>query len=33
MRTIAVRWPAQLFDIGDNAPTATATGWRQLDDR
>jgi hypothetical protein len=24
---------AQLFDIGGNAPTATATGWRQLDDR
>jgi len=23
--------PAQLFDIGGNAPTATATGWRQLD--
>jgi hypothetical protein len=23
----------QLFDVGGNAPTATATGWRQLDDR
>ena len=23
----------QLFDIGGNAPTATATGWRQLDGR
>jgi hypothetical protein len=32
-RTIAARWPAQLFDIGGNASTATATGWRQLDER
>jgi hypothetical protein len=33
MWTIAARWPAQLFDIGGNAPTVTATGWRQLEDR
>jgi len=32
-RGVRTRWPAQLFDIGGNAPTATATGWRQLDDR